>query len=86
MLFLSRKAGEAIVINNDITLIISEIRSNSVKLSFDYSPPNQILRKEVFDRIQHENKAAAASTEDTIRLINSRLSGIKLDITRIKER
>ena len=58
MLFLTRKIGESIIINDDITLTVSEIRGSIVKLSFDYEKSNRILRKEIYDRIQDENRAA----------------------------
>lgn len=66
MLFLSRKIGESIIINDNITLIIQEIRGNSVKIGFDYPKTTRILRKEVFEKIQKENKAAASHAENII--------------------
>jgi carbon storage regulator len=64
MLFLSRKIGESIIINDNITLTIQEIRGNSVKIGFDYPKTTRILRKEIFEKIQEENKAAAANADN----------------------
>ncbi|WP_075261588.1 carbon storage regulator CsrA [Candidatus Odyssella acanthamoebae] len=63
MLFLTRKIGESIIIDDEITLTISEIRGSIVKLSFDYPKTSRILRKEIHDRIQQENKNAAAQAD-----------------------
>ena len=63
MLFLTRKVGESIIINDDITLTVSEIRGSIVKLSFDYEKSNRILRKEIYERIQDENRQAAAKSD-----------------------
>jgi carbon storage regulator len=62
MLFLTRKIGESIIIDDHITLTVSEIRGSIVKLSFDYPNTSRILRKEIHDRIQQENKNAAAQS------------------------
>lgn len=64
MLFLSRKIGESIVINKEIVITVTEVRSNGVKLSFSYPSDAEVLRKEVFDRIEQENKLAALSPVD----------------------
>ncbi len=73
MLFLTRKIGESIIINDDITLTVSEIRGSIVKLSFDYEKSNRILRKEIYDRIQDENRQAAAKSDDVKELIKSKI-------------
>lgn len=66
MLFLSRKIGESIIINDNVTLTIQEIRGNSVKIGFEYPKATRILRKEIFEKIQKENKAAASHAEHII--------------------
>jgi carbon storage regulator len=73
MLFLTRKVGESIIINDDITLTVSEIRGSIVKLSFDYEKSNRILRKEIYDRIQDENRQAAAKSDDIKELIKAKV-------------
>ncbi len=73
MLFLTRKVGESIIINDDITLTVSEIRGSIVKLSFDYEKSNRILRKEIYDRIQDENRQAAAKSDAVKEMIKSKV-------------
>lgn len=59
MLYLSRKVGESIVINNSIELTVVEVRGRSVKLGFVFPPDATVLRKELYDKIMAENMAAA---------------------------
>ena len=63
MLFLTRKIGESVVINEDITLTICDIGTSHVKLSFKYPQGTRVLRQEVYNRIQEENKIAASQTQ-----------------------
>jgi carbon storage regulator len=64
MLFLSRRIGESIVINNSIELTVIEVRGKTVKLGFDFPPDATVLRKEIYDKILAENMAAAAGDVD----------------------
>lgn len=61
MLYLSRKLGESIVINNSIELTVVEVRGKTVKLGFVFPPDASILRKEIHDKVMAENMAAAQS-------------------------
>jgi carbon storage regulator len=58
MLYLSRKIGEAIVINNAIEITVMEVRGKSVKLGFVFPPEATVLRKEIYDKVMAENIAA----------------------------
>lgn len=64
MLFLSRKTGESIVINKEIIITVAEVRTNTVKLSFEFPSTAEVLRKEVFDRIEQENRLAVLNPEN----------------------
>lgn len=59
MLYLSRKIGESIIINNSIELQVVEVRGKAVKLGFAFPPEATVLRKEIHDKIMTENMAAA---------------------------
>lgn len=58
MLVLSRKKNESIVINDDITIVVVEIRGDKVRLGVEAPKEVPVHRREVFDAI-HRNKAAA---------------------------
>ncbi len=56
MLVLSRKKNESIVINNDITVTVVEIRGDKVRLGIVAPKEVPVHRQEVFDAI-HGTKA-----------------------------
>lgn len=55
MLVLSRKKNESIVINNEITIVVVEIRGDKVRLGIEAPKEVPVHRKEVSDAIQREN-------------------------------
>jgi carbon storage regulator len=62
MLILSRKTNEKIMIGEDISISIIEIRGDQVRIGVDAPKSVKVFRQEVFDAIKAENKAAALST------------------------
>lgn len=66
MLYLSRKIGESIIINNVIELTVTEVRGKTVKLGFRYPPEASVLRKEIHDKIMAENLAAAGGDDSAL--------------------
>ncbi len=59
MLALSRKKGEAIVINNNIEISVLEVKGDQVKIGISAPREVSIYRKEVYLQIQEANKEAA---------------------------
>lgn len=64
MLYLTRKIGESIVINDNVEVTVVEVRGKSIKLGFTFPPDVTVLRREIYERIQEENRAAAAGVEN----------------------
>lgn len=64
MLYLTRRAGEAVIINNAIEVRVVEVRGRTVRLGFRFPPEASVLREEVFLQIRSENEAAAKATAD----------------------
>lgn len=62
MLILARKAGEAIAINDNITVTVLEMKGGQVKLGIDAPRNVSIHREEVLSRILEENKRATSET------------------------
>ncbi len=56
MLALTRKKGEALVINNDTEITILEIRGDQVKLGITAPKEVPVYRKEIYLQIQKENE------------------------------
>lgn len=55
MLVLSRKKNESIVINNDITVTVVEIRGDKVRLGIVAPKEVPVHRQEVYDAIHSQN-------------------------------
>ena len=66
MLVLTRRAGESIMIDDDIELKVLKIRGSQVHLGIDAPKRAAVHRKEVYDAIQRENQKAAAVTADEV--------------------
>ena len=58
MLALSRKKGEAIVINNNIEVTILEVKGDQVKVGITAPREVPVYRSEVYQQIQNANKEA----------------------------
>ncbi len=59
MLVLTRKLGEGIVIGDDVTITIVEMKGGNVRLGIDAPRSKKIYRQEIFDRIVEENREAS---------------------------
>lgn len=65
MLVLSRKKNESIVINNDITIVVVEIRGDKVRLGVEAPREVPVHRREVYDAIlrSQRDETSVESTE-----------------------
>ena len=54
MLVLSRKKNESIVINDNITIVVVEIRGDKVRLGVEAPKETPVHRREVYDAIKRE--------------------------------
>ena len=59
MLILSRKKGQSIVIGNEITISVKEIRGNTVRLCVSSPRSLPVYREEILREIETENRRAA---------------------------
>ena len=63
MLTLSRREGHAIRIGDNIRIIVSEVRGNTVRIGIEAPRELQVFREELWLKIQEENKAAATGPD-----------------------
>ncbi len=59
MLVLSRKRDESIIIGDDVVITIVDIKGEQVKIGVAAPKTVSIHRKEIYEAIQQENRAAA---------------------------
>lgn len=67
MLVLSRKKNESIVINDDITIVVVEIRGDKVRLGVEAPKEVPVHRREVYDAIkrgQTQQDPVSLDTQD----------------------
>lgn len=62
MLILSRKVDESIIIDGNIEIKIVELEDGKVKIGIEAPRNIEIMRKELYTRIQEENIAAVNTT------------------------
>lgn len=73
MLILTRKIGEAIAIDENITVRLLEIKGGQVKLGVEAPQNVAIHREEVFLRILEENQKAALETSSDLASVSQML-------------
>jgi len=56
MLVLRRKKNESIVINDDITIVVVEIRGDRVRLGIEAPKDVPVHREEVWDKIHRKRR------------------------------
>lgn len=64
MLYLTRKIGDSIIINDDIEVRVVDVRGKSVKLGLTFPEDVSVYRHEVYERIQAEKAGEAAPDGD----------------------
>lgn len=63
MLVLSRKKNESIVINDDITIVVVEIRGDKVRLGIEAPKEVPVHRREVFEAIRRNEMDTNEATK-----------------------
>ena len=56
MLVLTRKKNESIIINNDITVVVVEIRGDKVRLGIDAPREVSVHRDEIYQAIKRDQQ------------------------------
>jgi len=66
MLILTRRAGETVMIGNDVTITVLGVKGNQVRIGINAPKDVAVHREEIFERIQSELSAGngAAATND----------------------
>ncbi|MEJ5867352.1 carbon storage regulator CsrA [Pseudokineococcus sp. 5B2Z-1] len=66
MLVLTRRAGESIVIGDDVVVTVVEVRGEVVRLGIDAPRSVQVHREEVYRAVVEANRSAAAVSDDAV--------------------
>jgi carbon storage regulator len=63
MLVLARKVGQSIVINDNIEILVIEVRGDQVRLGIEAPRSIPVHRKELLEQIRAENVQAAQEAD-----------------------
>ena len=63
MLILTRRIGESLIIGDQITITVLNIKGNQVRLGIDAPKEVSVHREEVYQRIQEEKQKAHQAEE-----------------------
>jgi carbon storage regulator len=74
VLVLSRRAGESIVIGDDVVVTVLEVRGDVVRVGIDAPRSVRVHREEVYRELQDANRAAAQADESAVASLSSLLS------------
>ena len=65
MLVLSRKKNESIVINDNINIVVVEIRGDKVRLGVEAPKEIPVHRREVYEAIMRDRESAVSVSQAT---------------------
>ncbi len=63
MLVLARKVGQSIVVNDNVEILVIEVRGDQVRLGIEAPKSIPVHRKELLEQIRAENKRAAEQAD-----------------------
>jgi carbon storage regulator len=69
MLVLTRKLGESIAIDDEIKIVVLQIKGRQVRLGIEAPRDTKIHREEVYLAIQDQNKQAAESKPEEVKKV-----------------
>jgi carbon storage regulator len=73
MLVLTRRAGESVMIGDDVVVTVLEARGDVVRIGIKAPRSVQVHREEVYQELQAVNREAASPDEDAVRAVTEML-------------
>lgn len=75
MLVLSRRVGESVVIGDDVTITILEVRGDVVRVGIDAPRSVSVHRAELLEQLETSNRDSASPSEDAVASLSKALKG-----------
>ncbi len=73
MLVLTRRAGESVMIGDDVVVTVLETRGDVVRIGIKAPRSVQVHREEVYQELQAANREAASPDEAAVRAVTELL-------------
>jgi carbon storage regulator len=73
MLRITRRAGERIVLGDDVIVEVIEVKGGTVRLGIDAPRSLPVYREEIWLEVKRENEAAALASGDRLSEVAERL-------------
>jgi carbon storage regulator len=73
MLVLTRRAGESVMIGDDVIITVLEARGDVIRLGIQAPRDVQVHREEVYRELRAANREAASPDADAIRAVTEML-------------
>ena len=64
MLIITRRAGQGIMLGDDVTIHVMEITGSNVRLGVEAPKSLPVYREEIWASVKQENQAAASAPAD----------------------
>jgi carbon storage regulator len=66
VLIITRRAGEKIMVGDDVTVHVMEIVGNQVRIGINAPKSVPVYREEIWEAVRAENRAAAQNAPDEL--------------------
>ncbi|MGX7681040.1 carbon storage regulator CsrA [Jatrophihabitans sp. DSM 45814] len=76
MLILTRRVGESIIVGDDVTVTVFEVRGDAVRIGIDAPRSVQVHRQEVYEELQRANQQAVSPSDSAIDALSGALAGV----------
>lgn len=73
MLVLSRRAGESVVVGDDVTISILEVRGDVVRVGITAPRSVAVHRAELLEQLEQTNRQAASPSDDAVASLSKAL-------------
>lgn len=70
MLVLTRRTGESLMVGEDVTVTVLEVRHDQVRIGIDAPRSVPVHRREIYEQVVRENATAVATAAQARRMAN----------------